>query len=192
MSELERATNTNLLQRAIENEDAASEKLAELLYDELRKMAASQLSREPKNHTLNPTALAHEAFVRLIDQNRVQWRGRTHFLAVGAQAMRRILVDHARRKQRAKRGGDWRRVSLPEHLTLSLNDSDDVLAVHEALQQLADLDARQARIVELRFFGGLTAAEAADHLGLSKPTVDREWRAARAWLRERLSEGPDE
>ena len=187
MNESRKTASTQLLHRALQRDEAAASELIELLYDDFRALAAAQLSREPSGHTLNPTALVHEAFLRLIDQKRVEWQGRTHFLAVGAQAMRRVLVDHARGKQRAKRGGGWQRVSSPQDLTISANNEEDVLAVHDALLELAKLDARQALIVELRFFGGMTAAEAADYLGVSKPTVDRQWRSARAWLRRQLS-----
>ena len=188
MTKSKQEANTQLLRRAVERDEVAANELIELLYDDFRVIAAAQLSREPAGHTLDPTALVHEAFLRLIDQKRVQWQGRTHFLAIGAQAMRRVLVDHARGKQRAKRGGQWQRVALPSELTISLQNQHDVLAVDDALQQLAKLDARQSLIVELRFFGGMTSDEVASYLGVSKPTVDRQWRMARAWLRRQLSE----
>ncbi len=188
MTDSRKVASTLLLHRALQRDEAAASELVKLLYDDLRALAAVQLSREPTGITLDPTALVHEAFLRLIDQKQVQWQGRTHFLAVGAQAMRRVLVDHARGKKRAKRGGGWHRVRSPQELTISANNEDDVLAVHDALCELAKLDARQALIVELRFFGGMTAAEVADYLGVSKPTVDRQWRTARAWLRRQLSE----
>lgn len=188
MSKLNQDEWTQLLHRSTEQDPLATDELIDLLYDDFRSMAAAQLSREHSSHTLDPTALVHEAFLRLIDQNRVQWQGRTHFLAVGAQAMRRVLVDHARGKGRAKRGGGWQRLDLPSELTVSLKNEDDVLVIDDALRELAKLDPRQALIVELRFFGGLTSEEVAAHLGVSKPTVDRQWRVARAWLRQQLSE----
>jgi RNA polymerase sigma factor (TIGR02999 family) len=161
------------------------------LYDDFRRVAAAQLRREPPGHTLQPTALVHEAFLRLIDQSRVQWQGRTHFIAVGAQAMRRILVDHARASKRVKRGGERRRVELDDRITVSPRDSEDVIAIDDALQVLATLDPRQAKIVELRFFGGMTNDEVATFLGISRATVDRQWRAVKAWLRVQL-QGDDE
>lgn len=166
---------TRLLANVQKGDALAAEQLIEMVYGELREVAAVQLSREPAGHTLQPTALVNEAFVKLIDQQHVDWQGRTHFLAIGAQAMRRILVDHARRKKRQKRGGERARSSLDETLTVSRYDPEDVLAVHEVLKELQELNPRQAEIVELRFFGGLTAAEVADHFGISKSTVDREW-----------------
>jgi RNA polymerase sigma factor (TIGR02999 family) len=132
--------------------------------------------------------LVHEAFLRLIDQTNVNWKSRTHFLAIGAQAMRRILVDHARKRRRAKRGGERKRITLEEHIVLSPDYDDDLLAVDELLLELQEMDPRQAKIVELRFFGGMTSAEAAEYMGISKSTADREWRTVRAWLRKQLSE----
>jgi RNA polymerase sigma factor (TIGR02999 family) len=131
--------------------------------------------------------LVHEAFLRVLDQSRVEWRGRTHFLAIGAQAMRRILVDHARRRGRAKRGGGWARIALEDAATISSRRDEDVLAVDEALHKLARLDPRQANIVEMRFFSGMTVAEVAEVLGVSKRTVENEWSVARAWLRRELN-----
>jgi RNA polymerase sigma-70 factor (ECF subfamily) len=165
--------------------------LAQLVYDDLRKLAGRYMSQERVGHTLQPTALVHEAFIKLVDQTRVDWRGRSHFFAVGAQAMRRILVNHAKRKGRIKRGGRRHRVPLDEATIVSLDSDDDVIAVDEALMTLAAVDERQARIVELRFFGGLHVAEIAEVMALSKRTVEREWTACRAWLRRELS-GDDE
>lgn len=183
-----RTDTSKLLARVSEGDKAAADKLIELLYDEFRHMAAAYLRREPEGITLQPTALVHEAFLKLVDQKRVDWKGRTHFLAVGAQAMRRILVDQARKRKRAKRGFGRRRVVLNEQLALSTHNDRQLLAVDEALAELATIDPRQAEIVELRFFGGMTLAEVAAYLGVSKGTVDREWRMTRAWLRRELSE----
>lgn len=180
--------STRLLQRALTREAAATEDLFELLYDDFHALAVAQLRHEPAGHTWEPTSLVHEAYLRLIDQDRVQWQGRTHFLAIGAQAMRRALVDHARGKARVKRGRGWQRLALPADLTVSPRNEEDVLALDEALRELSELDARQGLIVELRFFGGLTSEEVAAYLGVSKATVDRQWRVARAWLRRQLSE----
>lgn len=152
-------------------------------------MAVNYLRQEPVGHTLQPTALVHEVFLRLIDQTQVNWQGRTHFLAIGATAMRRILIDHARQRQRVKRGGDRQRISFDEQIVLSPQHDEDLLAIDELLGDLQEIDSRQATIVELRFFGGMTSVGVAEHLGISKSTADREWRIVRAWLRQQLSEG---
>jgi len=165
-----------------------AEQLFQLLYEPLRHLAARFLSGEKVGHTLTPTALVHEAYLKLVDQNRVDWQGKTHFLAVGAQAMRRILVDHARARGRAKRGGNAIRLQLDEHIALSPGRDEDVLALDEALERLAALDSRQASVVEMRFFGGLSVAEVAAVLGVSKRTIEGEWTAARAWLRRELGD----
>jgi len=165
----------------------AAEQLFGLLYDAFRGLAARYLKAERAGHTLSPTALVHEAYLKLVDQSRVNWQGRTHFFAVGAQVMRRILVDHARGKGRVKRGGGRIRIQLDEGLALSPQRDEDILAVDEALAKLAKVDPRQAAIVELRFFGGLSVAEVAEVLGLSKRTIEGEWTVARAWLRRELS-----
>jgi RNA polymerase sigma factor (TIGR02999 family) len=179
---------TSLLNRATGGERDAADQLMELVYEEFREMAAAYLRREPLELTLQPTALVHEAFLRLIDQTDVDWQGRTHFLAIGAKAMRRILIDHARRRRRTKRGGERTRISFDDQIVLSPEQDEDLLAVDELLVDLQDIDPRQAAIVELRFFGGMTSAEVADYLGISKSTADREWRVVRAWLRQQLSE----
>lgn len=163
------------------------DELVALVYDQLRTLAATYLRHEKPGHTLQPTALVHEAFLKLAAQKRVDWQGRTHVLAIGARAMRRILVDHAKRKGRAKRGGGMRRIDLDESVAVSPERNEDLLAVDEALDRLAAIDERQATIVELRFFGGLTVAEVAETLGLSKRTVEQEWTVIRAWLRRELS-----
>ncbi len=181
------ADTTVLLTQASAGDSGAAETLMTVVYDEFRRIAAGQLRRESSGHTLQPTALVHEAYLKLIDQNRVNWQGRTHFLAVGAETMRRILVDHARRRDRTKRGGGRIRVQMDENLNVSTQRDEDVLAMDEALVKLAELDPRQARIVELRFFAGMTTEEVAECLGISRATVDRQWRSARAWLRMQLS-----
>lgn len=161
-------------------------KLMPLVYDALRKLAAQYLRSERRGHTLQPTALVHEAFMRMVDQSRVDWRGRTHFYAVGAVAMRRILIDHARARGRGKRGGGWQRVLLDEAETPEDLRDVDLVALHDALEALAALDEEQARIVELRFFGGLTVEEVAHVLGVSKRKVEGDWTHAKAWLRSVL------
>jgi RNA polymerase sigma factor (TIGR02999 family) len=157
------------------------------VYDELRRLAGSYLAGETVSHTLQPTALVNEAYIKLVDQTRVDWKGRTHFFAVAAQAMRRILVDHARRRSRQKRGGGHQRIEWSDQLQLCPERDDDLLALDEALTKLAQLDSRQAQIVELRFFGGLTVAEVSQLLNLSKRTVEAEWTMIKAWLRRELS-----
>lgn len=164
------------------------QRLMELVYDDFRALAKAYLDREPPGHTLQPTALVNEAYVRLVDQNRVDWKGKTHFFAVGATIMRRILVDHARAKQRVKRGGGRDRVALHEDLQISNRDDEDVLGVDDAIERLARKDERQAKIVEMRFFAGMTVAEVAEVLGVSKRTVESEWTMIRAWLRRDLEQ----
>ena len=170
----------------------AVERLAPLVYGELTRMAHGQLHREAPGHTLSTTDLVHEAYLRLVNQTRVDWAHRTHFYAVAAQAMRRVLVDHARRHHAARRGGGRQRLSLEaldwaDAAQLAAGDRADVLvALDDALARLAPLDERQARVVELRFFGGLTAAEAAEVLGVTSRTVERDWVKARGWLYREL------
>ena len=179
---------TQILSEISRGERSAVDRLFPVVYDELRRVAGILFRRESTDHTLQPTALVNEAFVRLVDQDRVQWQGRSHFFGVGAQAMRRILVDHARGKLRQKRGGTRSKVLLKGELALSLQSDHHVLAVDEAFTKLAELDSRQARIVELRFFAGLTVQEVAEVLGVSKRTVEAEWTIVRAWLRRELSD----
>jgi RNA polymerase sigma factor (TIGR02999 family) len=169
-----------------------ADQLLPLVYDELRALAGHYLGGERAGHTLQPTALVHEAFVRLAQQSRVDWQGRSHFLAVGAQAMRRILIDHARGRGCAKRGGEGRRVPLDRLDPAVPVPPSDLLALGEALERLAELDPRQARVVELRCLGGLNMDEVAGELGVSKRTVEGDWKMARAWLRRALREGPDD
>jgi len=159
-----------------------------LVYDELRALAESYLTRERPNHTLQATALVHEAYVRLVKQDGVDWRNRAHFFAVAAQMIRRVLVDHARHHARAKRGGDRQRVHIDENVALSPENDLDVLALDEALDKLAAFHERSARIVELRFFGGLNREEVAEVLGISIRTVGDDWRLARAFLRRELED----
>jgi RNA polymerase sigma factor (TIGR02999 family) len=163
------------------------DKLMPAVYDELRRQAARYLRREQPGHTLQTTALIHEAYVRLVDQHNVQWQNRAHFFGVAAQMMRRILVDHARTKKRAKRGGSDIRISLND-ATVAVKGQDlDVVEVDEALTRLAKIDEQQSRVVELRFFSGLTVEETAEVMGISPATVKREWSMARAWLHRELS-----
>ncbi len=177
---------TLVLEQMRKGDKNAADKLLPLVYDEFRALARHYLAQERANHTLQPTALVHEAYMKLVDQTRVDWQGRSHFFAVAAQAMRRILVDHARSRQRDKRGGGRARVVLDEAVALSPQKDEDVLALDECLERLAALDARQAKVVELRFFGGLSVEEVAEALGVSKRTVEGDWTFARAWLSREL------
>ena len=171
---------------------SSAEELMPLIYDELHRLAVNYMHRERPGHTLQPTALVNEAYLKLVDQTRVDWHGRTHFLAVGAQAMRRLLIDHARARASDKRGGRWRRVTLGDAVWAQSSrvlDLDQLLSLHTAIDKLAQLDERQAFIVELRFFGGLTVAEVAGVLEVSHRTIEEHWVHARAWLRRELSSG---
>lgn len=177
---------TSLLHRASAGDPSALSRLAPLIYDELRALAAAGLQRERPDHTLQPTALAHEAYLRLIDQTRVQWADKRHFMAVAAEVIRRILVDHARAHKAAKRGGDAAREPLDAACLLSADGRLDVADLDDALKELASLHERQARVVELKFFGGLEVPDIATLLEVSERTVVGDWRFARAWLEERL------
>jgi len=173
---------TELLKLWSSGHQKALDALLPQIYAELRQLASSYLRRERPNHTLQATALVHEAFVRLVDQRAVRWQNRAHFFGIAAQAMRRILVDHARARGAAKRGDGARPVSLDEALVLTCAPNVDLLALDEALNRLAALDPQQSRVVELRFFGGLTMEETAEVLQISPATVGREWTMAKAWL----------
>jgi RNA polymerase sigma factor (TIGR02999 family) len=164
-------------------------KLMALVYDDLRRLAAWQLQTERPEHTLQPTALVHEAYLKLAGQNPVDWRNKAHFFALAAQIMRHILVDHARGRQRDKRGGARINVTLDEALELSHPNEPGLVELDEALNSLASQDARKSRIVELRYFGGLSIEETAGLLDVSPATVRREWTLAKAWLRHELSKG---
>jgi RNA polymerase sigma-70 factor (ECF subfamily) len=180
---------TKILVAAGAGDSRAADELLPLVYEELRAMAARHLKGERAGHTLQPTALVHEAYLKLVDQTRVQWQGRSHFLAVAATAMRRILVNHAKAHGRQKRGGDAQRVPLDRALESFQERAIDLEALDEALQRLAGIDAAQARIVELRFFGGLTVEETAEVLATSARTVHREWTLAKAWLHGEVAKG---
>ena len=158
------------------------------IYDELKRLASSYLRRERPDHTLQPTALVHEAYMKLIDQNRVQWQNRAHFFGIAAQVMRRILLDHARKHQAGKRGGEAEKLPLEEEILVVSHDrSSELIALDDALAALAEFDPQKAKIVELRYFGGLSIEETAEVLGVSVPTVNRQWRMAKAWLFSQLS-----
>ena len=165
----------------------AADQLMPIVYEELHAVAEGYLRRERKSHTLQPTALVHEAYMRLVDQNRVDWQGKTHFRAIAAVAMHRVLVDHARARNREKRGGKWRRVTLYDAFLLAGKGPLDPLALHDALEKMRDIDERQCKVVELRLFGGLSSEETARMLEVSPRTIERDWRMGQAWLRREMS-----
>ena len=170
---------------------ATAEDLFPVVYDELRRLAKAYMIRETPGHTLQPTALVHEAYLKLVDQTRANWKGKTHFYAVGARVMRRLLVDHARERGAQKRGAGWQSVTLSEALDPlggEVLDTEQLLDLNTALDQLSEIDEREARVVTLRFFGGLTVEQVAEVIGVSKRTIEKDWRHAQAWLRLRLSE----
>jgi len=179
---------TELLEQWSGGNQAALDQLYPLVYAELRQLARSYMRREPKGHTLQTTALINEAYVRLVDQQSVRWQNRSHFFAISAQIMRRILVDHARRHLQAKRGGGAKRISLDEAMIVAKERSAEVLMLDEALSNLARLDPRRSQVVELRYFAGLNNSEIASVLKISENTVMRDWNLARAWLYQQLSE----
>lgn len=168
-------------------DQAALEKLMPLVYSELRRLANNYLRRERTGHTLQPTALVNEAYLKLVSQKNAKWQNRAQFFAISAQLMRRILVDHARRHHALKRGGsEQQRLSITTAEKLVAQPEIDLLALNEALDELAKMDLQQSRIVELKFFGGLSIEETAEVLGIGHATVEREWKSARAWLRRQL------
>jgi len=181
------ANVTRLLSDWSRGDESALERLLPIVYAELRRIARRELGRERIDHTLQPTALINELYLRLVKQHSASWENRAQFFGVAAQLMRRILVDHARAQAAAKRGGSSPRVSLSQAGDVGVEPELEVLAVDRALTRLAELDANQARIVELRYFSGLTVEETAHVLGISSRTVKREWRLAKAWLFEQLS-----
>jgi RNA polymerase sigma factor (TIGR02999 family) len=180
---------TKLLIRWSEGDKAALEELLPAVYSELRKLASRYISRERQNHTLQSTALVHEAYLRLIDQSRVQWQNRAHFYGVAAQMIRRILVDHARGHLTAKRGGGAFKLSLDEAIGEPQQRDLDLVLLDDALKGLAEFDEQQARVVELRFFAGLSIEETAAAIGISPATVKRDWNAAKAWLYREMQRG---
>lgn len=180
---------TKLLLRWSKGDQGALESLVPLVYDELRRLARHYLKQEKPSHTLSSTALVHEAYLRLVSQKDVTWQNRAHFFGVASQMMRRILVDHARHHAYAKRGGGAMTLALDEAVCTPQRREIDLVALDDALDSLAKLDERQSRMVELRFFGGLSIEETSEVLGVSAPTVKREWASARAWLYREISRG---
>lgn len=187
MRPVQPAEVTELLRRWSRGDVAARESLVPLVYDELRRLARYYLASQRSDHTLQSTAIVHEAYLRLAGRDHVQWENRGHFFAVAAQLMRRILVDHARKRNAAKRGGAQLTLLVDEAVEPSSQRELDLVALDDALKALAELDARQSRIVELRFFGGLSIEDTSRLLEISPATVKREWSTARAWLYEEIS-----
>jgi len=173
---------TVLLTQLTQGQEDAAQKLIPVVYDELRRLARGYMARERTDHTLQATALVHEAYLKLVEQRSVNWQGRAHFFGVAAQLMRRILIDHARGHLGEKRGAGQRTISMDEALAFALEQYVELLRLDESLQRLAKLDPRQAKIVELRFFGGLTVEQTAELLSISEKTVKRDWSVAKAWL----------
>lgn len=173
---------TLLLGQLTRGEEGATAKLIPLVYEELRRLARSHMRRESEYHTLQTTALVHEVYLKLVDQRSVDWKGRSHFFAIAAQMMRRILVDHARGRLREKRGGGDRPIPLDEAFLFAPERSLELIKLDQSLERLERIDERQSKIVELRFFGGLTVEETAEALGVSPKTVKRDWSMAKAWL----------
>ena len=180
---------TQLLVNWRNGDKAALDQMTPMLYEELRRLARHFLAAERSDHTLQPTALVHEAYLRLVDQHAVDWQNRAHFLGVAASMMRRILINHARAHQAAKREGFANAIALEDALGVFANPQIDLLELNRALQQLAEIDPQQGRVVELRYFGGLTIEETAEVMGISAATVKREWATARLWLLQKI-EGP--
>lgn len=178
---------TELLLQWSQGNPAAREALIPLVYDELRRLARQCLASQGPDHTLQSTALVHEAYLRLVNHSSVHWENRVHFFAVAAQLMRRILVDHARKRLSAKRGGNHLTLTLDDAIALPKKRELDLVALDDALNELAELDQRQSHIVELRFFGGLSIEDASYQLGISPATVKREWATARTWLYQQMS-----
>ena len=178
---------TQLLIDWSKGDQAALDQLMPLVYSELRRLATNYLRRERQGHTLQPTALVNEAYLKLVDQRNAKWQNRAQFFGISAQLMRRILVDHARQHRAAKRGGsEQQRLSITSAEKLAKQSEIDLLALNEALDELTKMDPQQARIVELKFFGGLSIEETAEVLGIGHATVERDWKMARAWLRRQL------
>lgn len=182
MCELSSREVTQLLLAWRQGEKEALDKLIPIVYEELRRLAHGYIRHERKGHTLQTTALVNEAYLRLLDCSRVNWRNRAHFLAISAQLMRRILVDYARSHRALKRGGEAEKITLDEFRIASEGPDPDLIEIDEALQMLAEVDTRKCQVVELRFFGGLTAEETSEVLGVSPDKVLRDWKLARAWL----------
>jgi RNA polymerase sigma factor (TIGR02999 family) len=182
-----RALVTLLLRQSDLGDTRQAEALLSVVYDELRELAAQHLGRERGGHTLQPTALVHEVYLRLVQGDAVDWQGRAHFFGVSARAMRQVLIDHARRRRAEKRGGGWEQVTLQPELMGDGGQAVDLLDLHDALEKLSQMDERLGRLVELRFFGGLTLEETAQVLGVSLRKANKDWSVARVWLARELA-----
>jgi RNA polymerase sigma factor (TIGR02999 family) len=178
---------TRLLLDWRNGDQSALDRLMPLVYEELRRMANHYMRNERRGHTLQTSALVNEAYLRLVDHENIEWQNRAHFFGVAAQAMRRILVDHARTRNYQKRGGGAQQVSLDEAMTLAGERAAELITLDDALRELAKMDERKSRVVELRYFGGLSVEETAEALGVSIPTVTRDWNTAKAWLMREIS-----
>jgi RNA polymerase sigma-70 factor (ECF subfamily) len=190
MEALSQRQVTQLLLDWSDGDNEALNRLIPLVYQELKRMARYYMRRERGDHTLQTSALVNEAYIRLVDYRKMRWQDRAHFLAVAAQAMRRILVEHARARTRDKRGGEARKVSLDEASTLADGKAADMVALDDALNGLAEFDPRKSQIVELRYFGGLNIEETAEVIGVSQATVKREWSTAKIWLHREITSPP--
>ena len=179
----------SLVRASASGDPTDRERLVEAIYEDLRRIASRQLGSERADHTLDPTALVHEAYLRLINQTTTEWNDRLHFYAIASRLIRRVLVDHARERHALKRGGQARPLSIEHHEPAARGNDVDLIVLDEALEDLARLSERQSQVVELRYFGGMTVPEVASALDISERTVDREWQAARAWLSHRLRDG---
>ncbi len=178
---------TVLLQAHAAGNPDAMNRLIPLVYDEMHKMARGRLVGERPDHTLNSTALVHEAYLKLLDFNRIDWQGKNHFYAIASQVMRNLLVDYAVKQNAEKRGGKNYKVTLKNSHVTEETDLDEIISIDIALKKLEEIDERQAKVIECRFFGGLTIEEAAKALGISEPTANRDWKMARAWLNRELN-----
>lgn len=181
------ASVTELIDQSRVGDSPKTDELFTVMYDDLCRLAGRFLQNEPIRHRLSSSSLVHQAYMRMVDQSRISWQGKTHFFAIGATVMRRILVDHARKVRSLKRGGDWQRRQLNEEITFDMGSDADVVALDDLLNVLGDLNPRQAKIVELRFFGGMKMKEIAAETGIAMRTVEKEWSMARAWMRSELT-----
>ena len=187
----DRSRLTLVFRAAEDGEEIELDSVLPVLYDELRRLAGGYLRQQQAGHTLQPTALVHEAYIKLLDQTQLQWSNAAHFRAIASAAMRQVLVDHARKRGAQKRGGDRVRVTLDSAAAMTKDTTIDMLALDEALRSLAAHDERKARVVELIFFGGMTHAETARVIGMSQKTIEADWYMARAWLSDRLDTKAD-
>jgi RNA polymerase sigma factor (TIGR02999 family) len=177
---------TQLLQAHASGDEHALDELMPLVYEEMHKMARGRLKGERPDHTYSATALVHEAYLKLVDINRIDWQNRSHFFAIASKVMRNILVNYAVKQKAQKRGGSRQKITFGPSHAVQETDLDEIISVDQALEKLEQLDERQAKVVECRFFGGLTIEETAETLGISEPTVSRDWKMARAWLNREL------